>query len=63
MNEKFSIGDFVRLAIGGEAMVLVKPDGIQEGNWICSWVDRDGNVQLSSVNVSLLKYIGPSHLK
>jgi|GEM_PF-6685239 len=48
--QRFSIGDFVRLSVGGEAMVIVAQDALKTNHWICSWVDKEGHVQTSSID-------------
>jgi uncharacterized protein YodC (DUF2158 family) len=61
MSKFFSVGDFVRLMIGGETMVIVKSDALQTDHWICSWVDSKGQLQRSSIDQDLLKYVAPSN--
>ena len=57
---QLAIGDFVRLQIGGEPMVVVRADALKANHWICSWVNRHGQVQTSSIHQTLLRYIGSS---
>jgi uncharacterized protein YodC (DUF2158 family) len=59
--QRFTIGDFVRLRIGGEVMLIVAPDALKPHHWICSWVDQEGQVQTSSIDFHLLRYVGPSY--